>query len=303
MSAILDIFKVKPFDIAPVLAGWEDGPHFSGKPKKDPPVAQWLDLIKAGCVQRQVPQEYWHEVAQHFMGKKARKRFEAVTKVLYEMNGENYRWTWKKFKLLMANVGWDIDPKKKVVVQPPKSTSSGTSWLTLRRKSQSQSDLPKASSSSFKPKLPTRSASSFLPWTQPNPDDSKPTKAVIVKPKLDDSKATPSTSMSRFFGRPVQTEPVSSNPLTDAIVQAPLWLFMAVDILETLSQEYPSAISALSAVLIIAGSIPAIPAVTTGAAGALLATHAAQTAGAAAVSFGTWLKTRGAADGKGAGSK
>ncbi|KZT25097.1 hypothetical protein NEOLEDRAFT_1134333 [Neolentinus lepideus HHB14362 ss-1] len=300
MSTLLDMFKIKPFDVQPVLATWKDGPKFSGNRKKDPPVALWLDQVRTGCVQRQVPEEYWHEVAEHFMGKKAKRRFTAVKKVLYEMNGQNYRWTWKKFKLLMSNVGWDIDPKARVAVEPK---SSGT-WRILGKKkaegtphsakkhirSKSQNDVPKIISP--KPKPPTRSASSFLPWNQSN--DTNNIKADIIK-------AAP--TKPRFFRRPVQTEPESSATLTDAIVQAPLWLFMACDVLESLSQGYPNAMTALSAVLIIAGSIPAIPAVTTGAAGTLLASHAVQAAGAAAVSLGTWLRTKQTGDTKGSGSK
>lgn len=48
--------------------------------------------------------------------------------------------------------------------------------------------------------------------------------------------------------------------------------------------------SALSAILITVGSLPAIPALHATAAGAILANHAVQAAGAVAVGVGKWLK-------------
>lgn len=75
MSKMLDAFKIKPFDLEPIYAAWPDCPRFLGIPQKDPPVDEWLDQIKAGCAERKVPQEYWHRVAQHYMGDKAKARF------------------------------------------------------------------------------------------------------------------------------------------------------------------------------------------------------------------------------------
>lgn len=71
---MLDAFKLKPYDLEPVFATWTDGPIFKGNPKKDLPVDEWLDQIKAGCEKRNIPEEYWYKVAQHFMGKKAKAR-------------------------------------------------------------------------------------------------------------------------------------------------------------------------------------------------------------------------------------
>ena len=75
MSKMLDAFKIKPYDLEPVYAAWPDCPRFLGIAKKDPPVDEWLDQIKAGCTQRNVPKEYWHRLAQHYMGDKAKARF------------------------------------------------------------------------------------------------------------------------------------------------------------------------------------------------------------------------------------
>lgn len=71
---MLSAFKIKSFDLQPVLEEWKDAPVFYGNPHKDPPVEEWLDKIKEGCVQRGVPEEYWYKVAQHNMGPKAKAR-------------------------------------------------------------------------------------------------------------------------------------------------------------------------------------------------------------------------------------
>lgn len=75
---MLDAFKIKPFDLKPIYEEWTDGPIFSGNTKKDLPVDEWLDQIKAGCIERGVPEEYWYKVAQHFMGPKAKARWVAL---------------------------------------------------------------------------------------------------------------------------------------------------------------------------------------------------------------------------------
>jgi hypothetical protein len=102
---MLNAFRIKPFDLVPVYASWKNGPSFNGNPKKDPPVSDWLEQIKAGCVERKVPEEYWHRVAQHFMGEKAKARLDELKKVMAKMHGGRYRWTWKKFKIAMCNMG------------------------------------------------------------------------------------------------------------------------------------------------------------------------------------------------------
>jgi hypothetical protein len=48
----------------------------------------------------------------------------------------------------------------------------------------------------------------------------------------------------------------------------------------------------LSAILIVAGSIPALPAISAGAGGAVLASGAAHAVGAIAVSIGTMIKAQ-----------
>lgn len=102
---MLEAFKIKEFDLNPVFAAWENPPRFFGNPKRDVPVDEWLDKIKAGCVERKVPEEYWHKVAQHYLGDKAKARLVELKNVMAQMNGGKYRWSWKKFKIAMKNMG------------------------------------------------------------------------------------------------------------------------------------------------------------------------------------------------------
>ena len=102
---MLDAFKIKEFDLNPVFAAWENPPRFFGDPKRDMSIDEWLDKIKAGCVERKVPEEYWHKVAQHYLGDKAKARLVELKNVMAQMNGGKYRWSWKKFKIAMKNMG------------------------------------------------------------------------------------------------------------------------------------------------------------------------------------------------------
>lgn len=102
---MLNAFKIKPFELEPIYAEWKDAPRFVGNPKKDVPVDDWLAQIKAGCVERKIPREYWHKVAQHYMADKAKSRFDELKLVMKNMHGGKYRWTWKNFKIAMRNMG------------------------------------------------------------------------------------------------------------------------------------------------------------------------------------------------------
>ena len=105
MSIIVDAFKIKPFDLEPIYDTWPSAPVFQGNPSRDMPVADWLQQIKAGCKARSVPKEYWHRVAQHYLGPTARARFDELKAVMKNMHGGKYRWTWKNFKIAMRNMG------------------------------------------------------------------------------------------------------------------------------------------------------------------------------------------------------
>jgi hypothetical protein len=102
---MLDAFKLKEYDLEPVLSSWTNPPRFLGNPKKDPPVDAWLEQVKQGCQERKIPKEYWHKVGQRFLGDKARKRLDELKEVLRNLHGGNYKWDWKKFKVAMKNMG------------------------------------------------------------------------------------------------------------------------------------------------------------------------------------------------------
>ena len=105
MSAIVDVFKIKPFDLEPIYDSWPSAPIFQGNPSRDQPVDDWLAQVKEGCLARRVPKEYWHKVAQHYLGPHARARFDELKAVMRTLHGGRYMWNWKRFKCAMRNMG------------------------------------------------------------------------------------------------------------------------------------------------------------------------------------------------------
>jgi len=77
MSAIVDAFTLKPYDLESVYGSWLAPPRFNGDPKKDMLVDEWLKQIKTGCLEKKVPKEFWHKVGIHYMGGKAKTRYGA----------------------------------------------------------------------------------------------------------------------------------------------------------------------------------------------------------------------------------
>lgn len=112
MSAIRDVFMGKPFDFEAAMAEWKNPgpPAFKGVGKKDPVVDAWLDDIKAGCTERKIPKDFWHQVGQRSLGTKAKARFNEVEQVMMKMHDGKYKWNWKRFKVAMKNMGceWDL---------------------------------------------------------------------------------------------------------------------------------------------------------------------------------------------------
>ena len=76
------------------------------------------------------------------------------------------------------------------------------------------------------------------------------------------------------------------------IANAPLWLINACQSLEILTSDHPKVMTALSAVLITVGSLPALPAISAGAGGAFLASSTAHALGSLAVGLGTLLQAQ-----------
>lgn len=132
MSQMLDMFKLKPYDLNALYTEWADGPMFYGDSKKDLPVQAWMDQIRAGCVERKVPEQCWHKVAQHYMGPMAKSRLEEVKKVMAQVQGAKYKWDWKKFRVAMTSMSWKTDSRKMEALKLEKK--SGGSWWVSKQK-------------------------------------------------------------------------------------------------------------------------------------------------------------------------
>ena len=105
MSAIIEAFRIKPFELEPIYDAWPSAPIFQGIFARDPPVDDWLQQIKDGCKARGVPKEYWHQVGRHYLGPRAAARFDELKAVMKNMHGGRYAWNWKRFKIAMRNMG------------------------------------------------------------------------------------------------------------------------------------------------------------------------------------------------------
>ncbi|KAI1795402.1 hypothetical protein LXA43DRAFT_40767 [Ganoderma leucocontextum] len=306
---MLNAFKIKPFDLEPIYADWKDAPHFVGNPKKDLPVDDWLAQIKAGCVERKVPREYWHKVAQHYMADKAKARFEGLKAVMKNMHGGKYCWTWKNYKIAMRNLGWDIDSQKTEAIKV-ESKPSGLWWIVGRGSSESKDEL--APVESVPPRPPPKSQRSFdLSSTMKNlpsiPTPRRPATMSSIS-SVDSVSSVSSTSsvtssISSFFSPKSSSAstPASSAIATPAgtpggtvttVSQVPTWLVNACQSLEFLTNEHPKVMTTLSAVLITVGSLPALPAISAGAGGAFLASSTAHALGSLAVGLGTLLQAQ-----------
>lgn len=314
MSAIIDALKIKPFDLEPIYAAWTSPPIFTGISKKDPPVDAWLAEIKAGCIERKVPKEYWHKVAQHNLGPNAKERVNELKLVMSKVHGGKYRWNWKRFKVAMNNMGWDIDPKKteaiKVATKP-----SGLWWILGKDKNPSETSVTGTGSDKKPLKESPPSISKPLPPT-PQSGRKAPSRKNSVSTsthappesgrKAPSRKNSVSTNAPPESGRKAPSrknsstsQSVSTSPnatpdeggTVTTVQHVPTWLLNACNALDFLTEEHPKVMTTLSAVLITVGSLPAIPALAGGAGGVILASHAAQAAGAIAVGLGNWLKT------------
>jgi len=234
MSAFIDALKIKPFDLEPIYDAWTSPPIFTGIAKQDPPVDSWLDEVKAGCIERKVPKEYWHKVAQHNLGPQARERVNELKLVMSKVHGGSYRWNWKRFKVAMKNMGWDMDPKKteeiKVATRP-----SGLWWILGKDKDTSTGEdkksLKGSPPSTSKP-LPPPPESVSLPPSRKN--------SSAVQPVSSSPRKTPSRKNSSAV------QPVSSSPGTTpddtpggtvtSVQHVPTWLLNACNALDFLTE-------------------------------------------------------------------
>ncbi|KAG1853164.1 hypothetical protein DFJ58DRAFT_396825 [Suillus subalutaceus] len=309
---MLDAFKIKDFNLEPIYESWENPPRFHGETTKDMPVDDFLHQIKAGCAERKVPEEYWHKVAQHYMGEKAKARLQELKNVMAKVNGGKYRWSWKKFSIAMRNMGWEIDASITETVQLH-SKPSGMLWLTRRKSTKDRDGSQKEVTSSeiveLPPPLPSKQgrpnpmkmlSDSAIAATAAIRSRRSPTRANSMASTLSTSTVSSNhtvTSNHALTSNPVLTSDNAvtalSTPSADgtvtAISNAPTWLLNACNALNFLTAEHPRAMTTLSAVLITAGTLPAIPAIS---GGTLLASGVAQAVGAIAVGVGNLLKAQ-----------
>lgn len=230
---MLDAFKLKPYDLEPVFATWTDGPIFRGNHKKDPPIDAWLDQIKAGCEERKIPEEYWYKVAQHFMGKKAKARLDELKAVIDQVHGNKYRWTWKKFKVAMQNMGWGIEKTKTETIKVQKAGS----WWTLRKREHNDASEAMTSEASVRPTLSHSETSIWSKKMTKEPEEAPlppiPTRSdslLSSKDSVVDTRApprrAPSRSASDIFwpvGRHSKDEAVvSAEPSSSSNTQHPV---------------------------------------------------------------------------------
>ncbi|THH28724.1 hypothetical protein EUX98_g5460 [Antrodiella citrinella] len=306
MSVILDAFKVKEIDLEPIFASWTTAPIFNGNPKRDLPVDEWLETIRAGCKERNIPRAYWHKVAYHYMGKGAKARLDELKKVMKNLVGGKFKWNWKTFKVAMRNLGWDIDPKKTEAFEV-QSKPSGVWWIVGRgRKDEKDSDTAsvKSTASSFARPTPKKSKSTwdistFKSFPTPKRSTTMSEIETVSKkqthfPSPPETPPTSSGFASFFKSAPVSAPPpdVTPSETSTVVAQVPVWLLNACQALEFLTTEHPKAMTAISAVLITVGSIPAIPAITAGAGGAFLASGTAHAIGTIAVGLGSILQAQ-----------
>lgn len=304
---MLDAFKIKEFDLQPVIDSWTNPPIFHGEPSRDMPVDDWLAAIKAGCSERKVPEEYWHKVGQRFMGPAAKARLEEIKTVMAKVNGGKYRWSWKKFSIAMKNMGWEIDPKATESVQVT-SRTSGIFWITRKKSKDAAPPVPPKEEKEDKEDKENRphpersSSTSWLttmkekrkPPTRSNTDTALLTSlAQVTSPAVSALKTRTPPSRSNSIDMTTTTEISSvSAETTGAVTQvqnAPTWLLNACSALDFLTSEHPRAMSTISAILITAGTLPTIPAI---AGGTVLASGVAQAVGAIAVGVGNMLKAQ-----------
>ncbi|KAF8811908.1 hypothetical protein BYT27DRAFT_7133669 [Phlegmacium glaucopus] len=307
---MLNAFKLKPFNLEPIFAEWIDGPVFLGNPKKDLPVDEWLEKVREGCIERGVPEEYWYKVAQHFMGPKAKARLDQLKQVIVKVHGGKYRWTWKKFKVAVQNMGWAIDKDAKETIkvqgkasglwfmrkssesekveenERPAPSRSNSIWLLRKPLVDEPAEEPVKEPVKPAPSRPTTrqrsgTTTTFWPGRLNSKDDSE-LKELPCPPK--ERRITKSPSPSR-------SNTLDVCEVVTAETQVPIWLLNACTALDYITSEHPKTMSIISAILITAGSIPAIPAIAAGAGGVVLASSAVQAVGVLAVGLGQVLNT------------
>ena len=195
----------------------------------------------------------------------------------------------------------DTEPRnieESVPIQRPPLTNSNSMWLL--RKPLVEEPVEEPVAESVKPAAPARrersmTTSSFWPARMNTKDELKelpctPPKQVITKSPSPSRSSTSDGGQGKNFNYNYSQGWCDQNILVVTTeTQVPIWLLNACAALEYITNEHPKAMSILSAILITAGSILAIPAIAAGAGGLVLASSAAQAAGAIAIGLGQAL--------------
>ncbi|KAG5643171.1 hypothetical protein DXG03_001375 [Asterophora parasitica] len=248
---MLDAFKIKPYNLEPVFATWTDGPVFTGNPKKDVPVDEWLDKIKAGCEADTDDQGSWWTLKKKDNKDEATTAPEATPRPALARSGSIFR----SSKSIEGETSRPVPTRSETVDAVP-----------LRRA------LTRSNTESFWPRRSSKDATEDEAPPLP-PKSSSVAATVTPKPQA-----------------PTRSNTIDAGGVT-TVTQAPIWLLNACNALEYITSEHPKAMSIISAILITAGSIPALPAISAGAGGAVLASGAAHAIGAIAVGLGQALST------------
>ncbi|KAI0042180.1 hypothetical protein FA95DRAFT_611531 [Auriscalpium vulgare] len=288
------MFESKALDLDPIFALWKEPPRFLGKSSQDLRVETWLVQIKTGCLERAIPRAYWHEVGERFLGGKARKRFGELKKVMQIMHGGKYRWDWKKFKVAMINMGWNIGDREtdKAVVE---RDSSGL-WKIIGIKGKDTAEkLPEGTKAKKKPVVhqPQRKSASVelrKILRSRSVEDSRLSVKRGWLLKTVSTKSTsapdPGPSRSRFWHF---ESPFNSSFKTPRVgvareeVRAPIWLVRVCAAFEPIPAP-AKVMSTLAAILITIGGAASNPAF------ALVDGGITNIAGAIALAVGNLLK-------------
>ncbi|KAF8200325.1 hypothetical protein BJ912DRAFT_948738 [Pholiota molesta] len=246
---MLNAFKIKPFDLEPIYAEWKDGP-------KDLPVEEWLEKIKEGCVARGVPEEYWYKAAQHFMGPKARARLDELKQVIVKVHGGKYRWTWKKFKLAMLNMGWNIDANKKETI---KIQGKGSGMWFSRRK-----DTEPESVKANEPDPPVAESNSIWITKTPIVEEPEEVEEPLLASRMNskEEKELP----QRPGHQSAKSDTMHEGTFSSLSFRIPIIVSLIIFHIRSSDNDASAGVAseactALDAILITAGSIPAMPAI------------------------------------------
>ncbi|KAF7795736.1 hypothetical protein EIP86_006903 [Pleurotus ostreatoroseus] len=170
----------KPYDLEALYEAWKDAPVFDGKSPKPEKgrfdINTWLDKIEEGCSSRKVPKDSWHKVAQHYLGKNACSRFLEVEKVLTNLHGGRFTWTWKTFRKTLASIRWDIDTFKMLSFQRVAST-----FRRIVRKTDDTTTKPNAAFSPNAMTKPNAPSTSIKVTTKSNASSTSTSPQPVLK--------------------------------------------------------------------------------------------------------------------------